>query len=120
MDMGALDLYFNIISLAAGSYFLYTWWRLKKERKLFVNQLLMSKDSKPEECLDEAEYVGFIRPWLLVAGLILAIVGAVCLLDSFVGLVEDSYRLNQVGTLLCIVAVFGYIIVWTKGRKRYW
>lgn len=118
--MGAMDLYFNVISLAAGGYFLYIWWRLKKEGKLFANQLLLPKDAKPEECLDEAEYVDFIRPWILVAGLILAVVGGVCLLDSFVGLAADSFRLNQMGNLLCIGAVISYIVVWTVGRKRYW
>lgn len=118
--MGAMDLYFNLISIVAGVYSLYTWWKLKKEGKLFASQLLIPKDSGPEDCLDEAGYVAFIRPWLLVAGLILAVVGIVCLLDSYVGLVENSFTLDQVGNLLCIVAVFGYIIVWVKGRKRYW
>ena len=38
--------------------------RLLRERKLFKNEILLGKDKKPEDCLDEDGYVSFVLPRL--------------------------------------------------------
>ncbi len=120
MDM--MELYFNVISLSAGIWFLYTWFRLRKEKKLFHSQLLMLKDDRPENCPDEAGYIRFVSPGLLVVGLVCALTGAAGFLMDQTALLPAYFvhRLKLVGNALCILAVFGYMAVWSKGRKRFW
>lgn len=128
MDMTGFELYFNIITLAAGVYFLYTWWKLRKAGKLFANQLLVPKDSKPEQCLDEEGYIASVSPKLLVCGLICTLVGVICLADSQLGLsakyfsqIPDmSYYIAQGGNLICLVTIIVYMAFWVKSRKLYW
>ena len=118
--MSGMELYFNIISLAAGFYCLYSWGRLFREKKLFQDQLFIPKDARPEDCLDEAGYIAFIRPWIFAQGLTLFLSGGLCLLNDWIEFVENTSLFNQIANLFCIAAVVSYIIVWTVARKRYW
>ena len=43
----------NLISVLCGGYCLYTWFRLVREKRLFENGILLPKDRKPEDCVDE-------------------------------------------------------------------
>ena len=43
----------NLISVLCGRYCLYTWFRLVREKKLFMSSVLLPKDRKPSDCLDE-------------------------------------------------------------------
>ena len=61
MDNSMNDL-MDLFSLICGAYCLYTWLKLITGKKLFQNSLLMPKDKKPEECLNEEEYIAYIRP----------------------------------------------------------
>ena len=54
----------DVISAACAAYCAYTWVRLLRERKLFKNELLLGKDKKPEDCLDEDGYVSYVLPRL--------------------------------------------------------
>ena len=55
--MDSTMLLMDVISAACAAYCAYTWVRLLRERKLFKNELLLGKDKKPEDCLDEDGYV---------------------------------------------------------------
>lgn len=120
--MDALDLYFNLISLAAGGYCLYTWLRLKKEKTVFVNPLLVPKDAKPTDCVDAEAYLRTIRPCLLFAGLVWGLTGLVGMADGFVHFFTEqtAFRFGLGSTAACIVAVAVYFIVWLRARKLYW
>lgn len=120
--MSAIDLYFNLVGLAAGGYCLYTWFRLKKEGKLFASQLLVPGDAKPEDCVDEEGYLRTIRPCLLFAGLVWLLSGIVGMADSGLHFFTEqgSYRFGLASTIACIVAVAVYFIVWLRARKLYW
>lgn len=128
MNMTGFELYFNIITLAAGVYFLYTWWKLRRSGKLFANQLLIPKDAKPGDCLDEEGYIDYVRPKLLLAGIICALVGIICLADSqldfsakyFSQIPNLDYYIAQGGNLVCLATLVGYMICWTRGRKLFW
>ena len=129
MDMmSGFELYFNIITLACGVYALYTAIKLWKLNKLFPNQLLVPKDAKPGDCLDEEGYVGYVKPRLLILGIVLTVVGGICLADSkwqisamlFSGAEKASFYLVEGGIVLCLVALVWYMFCWTKARKLYW
>ena len=58
----------NLISVLCGGYCLYTWFRLVREKRLFENGILLPKDRKPEDCVDEDAYIRIIRPKLGILG----------------------------------------------------
>lgn len=128
MDMTAFDLYFNIITLVAGIYFLYTWWKLRSANRLFANQLLVPKDAKPADCLDEEGYIEYIKPRLLVAGIACTLVGILCLADSQLGLTTRyfshipklDYYVAQGGNLTCVLIIGWYMFCWVRSRKLFW
>lgn len=122
MTMNAMDLYFNIVGFAAGVYCLYTWFKLKKEGKLFTNQLLVPKDAKPEDCVDEEGYIRIMSPCLFFAGLIWGLIGAVGLANGQFRFLNEAgaYWLGLGGSIVCVLAFVVYLIVWLRARKRYW
>ena len=122
MDMSTLDLYFSLIGLAVGLYCLYTWFKLKREGKLFTNQLLVPKDSKPEDCVDEEGYIRVMSPLLLIAGLVWAVTGALDFANCTLHFLDEtgSFYLSMADTLVCILNFIVYIIVWLRARKQYW
>ena len=65
----------NLISVLCGGYCLYTWFRLVREKKLFMNSVLLPKDRKPSDCLDEEGYIKAIRPKLGILGLVILLFG---------------------------------------------
>lgn len=65
----------NLISVLCGGYCLYTWFRLVREKRLFENGILLPKDRKPEDCVDEDAYIRIIRPKLGILGLVVFLFG---------------------------------------------
>ena len=65
----------NLISVLCGGYCLYTWFRLVREKKLFMSSVLLPKDRKPSDCLDEEGYIKTIRPKLGILGLVILLFG---------------------------------------------
>ena len=65
----------NLISVLCGGYCLYTWFRLVREKRLFENGILLPKDRKPEDCVDEDAYIRIIRPKLGILGLVIFLFG---------------------------------------------
>lgn len=126
--MEAFELYFNIITLIAGGYLLYTWFKLRQAGRLFPNQLLIPKDARPEHCLDEEGYIAYVRPRLFITGLLCTLVGVVCTLDytmkisatHFSHIPDLQYWISQIGNLVCLASIIWYMVCWTKARKRYW
>ena len=74
MDNSMNDL-MNLVSVVCGGYCLYTWFRLVREKKLFMNGLLLPKDKNPSDCLDEEEYVRYMRPRVGLLGLVIFLFG---------------------------------------------
>ena len=129
MDMmSGFELYFNIITLACGIYALYTAIKLRKLGRLFSNQLLIPKDSKPGDCLDEEGYVEYVMPRLLILGIALTLSGGVCLADSqwqisamlFPTAADAVFYVSMGGIILCTLAVVWYMICWVRARKLFW
>jgi len=126
--MSGFELYFNIIMLACGIYCLYTALKLRKWGKLFPSQLLIPKGSKPEDCIDEGAYVTYIGPRLLFVGILLTLVGAICLADSYFQLSATlfpqiknlSFYIMEGSTILALVLWIWYMVCWVKGRKMFW
>ncbi len=129
MDMmNSLDLYFNLITLVCGVYCLYTGIKLKRLGHLFPNQLLIPKDSKPEDCLDEEGFVEYITIKLLIVGVVCTLVGVICFADSqyafsaklFPAVEKIGYYVSQGGNVLCLAVLVWYMVCWVRSRKNFW
>ena len=126
--MTGFELYFHIITLACGVYVLYTDIKLRKEGKLFANQLLIPKDAKPEHCVDEEGYVEYVTPRLLVLGILLVLAGGLCLLNGqlhvgamlFPQVAEIDFYVEMGGIVLSLVSVVWYMFCWVRSRKLFW
>lgn len=126
--MDNYNMIFNAITLAAGIYCLYVWFKLKKAGKLFENQLLVPKDSKPADCLDEAGYIRFIAPCLLILGLVCVLTGVLCIVDMEYQIISNLFpqvenfnsKLDLGCNILTMIMLILYMIRWGKGRKEYW
>ena len=118
----------DLITALAGAYVLYVWYRLKKEGGLFENQLLVPKEAKPSECLDESGYILYMSPRLLILGLICFLSGGISAVDDqtaflaqlFPQVEKISYYVTLGGEILAFVVLVWYGICWTKSRKEYW
>lgn len=62
MTQNSMNDMMDLFSLICGGYCLYTWVKLLIGKRLFANGLLVPKDARPEDCLDEAGYIAYIRP----------------------------------------------------------
>lgn len=118
----------DLITTLAGAYVIYTWFRLKKEGRLFENQLLVPKGSKPSECLDEEEYIRYSAPRLLILGLVCFLTGGISALDSQTGFLAQlfptvekiSYYVDLGGQMLALATLIWYAVCWIKSRKEFW
>lgn len=125
--MSGFDLYSNLITLFCGIYCLYTGIKLKMKGELFPNQLLLPKDTKPEDCLDQEGYIAYIAPRLLVAGVIYTLVGVISLVVSrldvtvyFPQYPELASYVNMGGIVLSLISLVWLVVCWMKSKKLFW
>jgi len=126
--MTGFDLYSNLITLFCGIYCLYTGIKLKKLGRLFPNQLLLPKDTKPEDCLDPEGFIEYIFPRLLVVGVTCTLVGIVCLAVSRLSLAAQyfpqipdlEFYVTMTGIVLSIASLGWFMACWVKAKKLYW
>lgn len=119
MDNSSMFMMIDLISLGCGIYCLYTWLRLLREKKLFKNGLLIPKDLKPEDCLDEEAYIRYMSPRLAalaVATLLYAVVQVLnnLLLDSFM-----SFAQNMIALGVVMAVLVWYAIANNKANREY-
>ena len=72
----------DLLSLACGGYCLYTWVKLLVGKRLFENGLLMPKNKKPSDCLDEAAYISYMRPRIGVLAITLLLFTACSVVNT--------------------------------------
>jgi len=111
-------LIFDLIALLCGVFCLYTWFRLRREKRLFKNSIICPSSKEPKDCLDEEAYIAYIQPKLLILGIVTFLFGAICMVD------EKVHMFNLLGQELC-TAVSLAVVVWFgvctyKANKRYW
>lgn len=88
MNTDSMMLLFDVIFLAYGAYSLYVWFRLKKTGKMPEKCLLQSQGLPMDRCLDPEGYVEFLRPRVLVFGILLLAFGGFCIADTLYGLLN--------------------------------
>ena len=118
----------NIITLGFGVYATFTWFKLR-DGLLFDNSLLIPKERTIAECRDAAGYIAYIRPRTLVAGIFTFLSGALGLVDSYLGTIQNwavaNGSLGLVVELLVLILIPLAFIVWygvclMKAQKKHW
>lgn len=118
MDTNSMFAFFDMISLAAGVYVLYVWYRLHAVRRLFENSLLIPKDFRIKDCGDPDGYIRYLKPRLLILGLYLAIYGLVALVNNSLQFYNRTVAIILNGVALAVI--IWYAVCITKAVKRYW
>ncbi len=74
--MDDMNLILDLIALGCGLYCLYTWVRLMIGKRLFPNSILVPKEKKPSDCIDEEGYIAAIRLPMAVVAIVTTLYGA--------------------------------------------
>lgn len=117
MDNSMLSI-IDFISLACGIYVLYIWYRLQAVRRLFDSTLLIPRDQRIKDCADPDGYIRYLKPRLLVLGLLLVLYGAVSLANSSLKLYNDTVGMILNGVMLLVI--IWYAVCTRKAFKRFW
>lgn len=110
--------FFDMISLGAGVYVLYVWYRLQAVGRLFENSLLIPKDSRIKDCVDPDGYIRYLKPRLLVLGVFLLLFGIVSMVNRSLQFYGDSVELALIFVSLAVI--IWYAVCNRKAVKEYW
>lgn len=112
-------LLFDVISLGAGAYCLFTCFKLHlAQGRLFPNGILVPKGLNPKDCTDQKAYCAYIYPRLLIFALALTIYGGVSMADTLLDFVPYWGRQAMIAVSFCII--IWYAVVSTKANRKYW
>lgn len=117
MDDGFLKL-FDLISTACGVYILYTYVKLRMVGRLFPNSLLVPNGQKPSDCVDEAGYIRYLQPRLLIIGAAITLLGLAMLGDGLIYTLSRPVGMVLIGLALAFIIWYGVCSV--KANRRYW
>ncbi len=126
--MENFNLFFNIITIGGGIYCLYSLIKMKMAGKLIPNQLLVPKNAKPEDCLDEELYIQYISPRILVLGILLLLGGGIQMVVDHLDLAAKLFPaveninlyVNEGCVALCLAGLVWYMVCWNKALKTFW
>ena len=90
-----------------------------EERKLFKNELLLGKDKKPEDCLDEDGYVSYVLPRLGMLTVILVIYAVFNLYCDLSGNELLPYPLGFIPLAAVLAVLIWYLVSTVKANKRF-
>ena len=109
----------DVFSALCAAYCAYTWVRLLRERKLFKNEILLAKDKKPEDCIDEDGYVSFVLPRLGLLTAILVIYAAFNIYCDLSGNDLLPYPLGFIPLAVVLAVIIWYLVVTARANKRF-
>ena len=109
--------FLDLLTLGYGIYCMYTWIRLLREKKLFPNALLVPKEKKPADCVDEEGFIAQIMPPLSVLAIITMAYGVVSLVNDMSKVPFLPYPWNLL-PLAAVVAVLVWYAICDRRAKR--
>lgn len=109
---------FDLISTACGGYILFTWFKLHVAGRLFPNGLLIPNGKSPKDCLDAEAYIRYIKPKMLIIGVIVTAFGLTSLINQYVTLYNSQVGLILTGVIFAAIVWFG--VCSSKANRRYW
>lgn len=113
-----IDAFLTLAFLAGGIYFVYTFFACGRWEKLKPNELLYPSGCAPEQCRDPEGFLGYIRPRMLIFGL-LCIATAVLVILTLLAL-PWPYYMRSVGFLLGAAICCVYLYCLNRAKKKFW
>ena len=115
------DKYFTILGAIIaiyGLYCLYNWFRLARDNYLFFNQLLIPSGYAVRDCKRPREYMRFIKPRLVFAGLLFVACGAAIILCAQLLELSVTAYWIMVGAAAFLILLFCGYLIFT--RRKFW
>ena len=125
MNANSMNNLFSLIALLFGAYCLYAWNQLKSG-KIPEKFMLLSRDLPPEKCLDQEYYTAYMRPRLLIFGIIIVLSGIIGLVDVHFGIFRTLFGDQGYIAGLILTSVIPFAsVVWfavclMKIQKELW
>ena len=110
----------DLIALVCGIYCFYTWIRLLAGKKLFQNAILVPREKKPSDCLDEAEYIRYLSPRLAVVAVTTSVYGVLQFANTVFGafrFMSTAWSFVPLG--LVLAALVWYAVCSGKANRKY-
>ena len=108
----------DAIALAYGVYMLYTWFKLHTTGKLFPNGILIPNGRSPKDCDDAEGYIQYMKPKILILGILVTVYGAVCLANETLKFISWQICVALTGVILLVIIWYG--VCNYKANKLYW
>ena len=125
MDANGMSNLFSLIALLFGAYCLFAWYQLK-DGKIPEKFMLLSRDLPPEKCLDQEYYTQYMRPRLLIFGIVTTLSGVIGMVDVQTGILATVFgEYSMIASLLLTSAIpFGFVVWFAmclmKIQKELW
>lgn len=117
--MDSTTLLLNGISLCCGLYCLYVWVKLAVGKRLFQNGILLPKDKKISDCVDEGAYIAYLGPRLLTLALVTTVYGVFSMVNDAMSEALLPYPWNFIPLVAVFVVLVWYAVCNSKANKTY-
>lgn len=125
MDLTSMNTLFSLIMLVFGVYCIYAWYQLR-DGTLPEKFVLLNKELPASKCLDQEQYVTYVRPRLLVFSVAMTAFGVISVLDARLALIEAWFPGCVFWVQLMVTSVIPFaMVVWfavclRKIQKELW
>lgn len=109
---------FDLISIGCGAYILYTYIKLTAYGRLFPNSLLIPNGKTPKDCAHPEDYIRYVKPRMLVVGIIVLLLGIVSILNG--SMQFFGFMAAMICNGITLLAVIWYGVCAVKAFKLYW
>ena len=107
--MEGMNLALDVFALGCGAYILYTWLRLLITKELFANAILIPKDKRVQDCIDEEGFIAAIRLPLGVAAVVATLYGIFMVVNEhYLRLIDSRWSF---ALLVLVLASLGWLTV---------
>lgn len=125
MNLNSMNSLFSLIMLVFGVYCIYAWYQLK-DGTLPEKFVLLNREMPANKCLDQEQYVAYVRPRLLVFSVAMTAFGVLSVVDAQLSVIQSWFP-NQVFWIqLMLTSVMPFaMVVWFavclhKIQKELW
>lgn len=125
MNLNSMNSLFSLIMLVFGVYCIYAWYQLK-DGTLPEKFVLLNRELPANKCLDQEQYVAYVRPRLLVFSVAMTTFGVLSVVDAQLSVIQSWFPNQAFWIQLMLTSVIPFaMVVWFavclhKIQKELW
>lgn len=125
MNLNSMNSLFSLIMLVFGVYCIYAWYQLK-DGTLPEKFVLLNREMPANKCLDQEQYVAYVRPRLLVFSVAMTAFGVLSVVDAQLSVIQSWFPNQAFWIQLMLTSVIPFaMVVWFavclhKIQKELW